>query len=148
MYDGTPELRAKRPGLHGQEACSRLARDNDITTLLEAFGDPEWVEQFRLDRLAEVAPIEPRYTLSFSGTGDATVTISGDDGMMQRHVTLPYAEDVPIAGFLTANVTQIVTEGGVGCSITAFSNQHRDGITVAEVAAVEGQTLAMCTPRD
>jgi len=97
---------------------------------------------------ATPTPENARYVLEFSGEGEnATVTISTSTGLIQRHVTLPYSEEVPFTPgkSITANVVKFGST--VGCRITVFSNSHPEGVVLADTPAIDGQTMAICTPK-
>lgn len=145
MYESVAVWRERiANGIDSATACGLLQQDNPDADLMEAFGDRSWIDARVSDMLAEADPIVEHYRVSFDGTGDATVTWVGSEGnMIQRSVTLPYTDDVPMQDYLAANVTQ--PSGPVGCRIEVVSNAHRDGYTLDEVTPVDGQTLAQCT---
>lgn len=124
--------------------CALMLRDYEVAELKAAFASPEEVERLRLDLLAQVQPVDPRVEVRFAGSGEATVTWIGSEGnMIQRQVTLPYSDTVPMQDYIGSNVVQI--PGSVGCSIVIYNNQHRDGLVLNEVAVVDGQTMAQCS---
>ncbi|WP_295012478.1 hypothetical protein [uncultured Microbacterium sp.] len=97
--------------------------------------------------VATPTPENARYVLEFSGAGEnATVTISTDTGMIQRHVTLPYSEEVPYTPGKTIAANVVKFGSSVGCKITVVSNSHPEGVTLVETPIVDGQTMARCTP--
>ena len=92
-------------------------------------------------------PENARYILEFSGAGEnATVTISGSAGMIQRHVTLPYSETMPYTPGQSLSTNVVKFGSSVGCKITVVSNTHPEGVVFAETPVVDGQTMAICRP--
>lgn len=154
-YGACVELYRSVPGstMNADNACTAMIRDYELADLKATFSDPALIEQARFDLQSQVAartptptpaPVEPRIEVRFDGTGEATVTWAGSDGnMIQRQVTLPYSESLPIQDYVVANVIQF--GGSVGCSIFIFNNTYRDGYSVADSPVVDGQTMAQCT---
>lgn len=142
--------------MNADNACTAMIRQYDLADLQATFSDPALVEKARLDLQSQVAartptptpppppPVDPRIEVRFDGTGDATVTWAGSDGnMIQRQVTLPYSDTLPVQDYVISNVIQL--GGSVGCSIVLFNDANRDGLMVESVPVVDGQTMAQCT---
>lgn len=129
--------------------CVALTRENDRNVLRRSFTDPEWIEQEKARRLFEKGGTGPYRLVEVYAIADGTLTeptltiTDGTGSVVQKHVSLPYSEQMPAAGILSVNI--IWLGGAVGCRITTFSEAQPLGLVVADQPAVDGQVMAQCT---